>query len=307
MAKTAFIFAGQGAQKAGMGKDLYDNYKIVKHTFDNASDILGIDMKSLCFEGEGLDLTENTQPAVYTFGVAVLNMMAELGIKPDFCGGLSLGEYAALTAGGVLDFEDGVKLVRKRGLLMEKAVPAGIGSLAAVIGLDADVVALVVEEASSAGRIYISNYNCPGQIVIGGETTALEAACAIAEQKGARMAKMLNVSGPFHTPMLKDAGVKLGFELENVEMGEFKIPVWSNVLGCEYPSSDDVKDLLIKQVYSPVKWQNCISDMIDKGADTFVELGPGRVLSSFVKKIDRKKTIVNIEDIKSLEKAMVKL
>ncbi|MBL4937670.1 ACP S-malonyltransferase [Clostridium sp. YIM B02515] len=305
MDKVAFIFAGQGAQYAGMGKELADNIEASKKIFEEADKALGFEISKLCFEGpkENLDKTENTQPAVLTTSIAALKALEEKGIKPDFTAGLSLGEYSALVCSGVLNFSDAVKLVRKRGRFMQEAVPEGVGTMAAILGLSSEDVREICREASSLGIVEPANFNCPGQIVIGGEIEAVKAASEKAKEKGAKVMP-LSVSAPFHTSMLKPAADKLEEELKNIELGNVKTPIITNVTADYVGSTEEVKELLKKQVMSSVLWENTIKRMLDDGVDTFIELGPGKVLSGFVKKIDRKVKVVNIEDMKSLEKAV---
>lgn len=305
MGKVAFIFAGQGAQYSGMGKELADNIEASKKVFEEADKALGFEISKLCFEGpkENLDKTENTQPAVLTTSIAALKALEEKGIKPDVTAGLSLGEYSALVCSGVLNFSDAVKLVRKRGRFMQEAVPEGVGTMAAILGLASEDVREICRESSSLGIVEPANFNCPGQIVIGGEIEAVKAASEKAKEKGAKVMP-LSVSAPFHTSMLKPAADKLEEELRNIELGSVNIPIITNVTADYVESTEEVKELLKKQVMSSVLWENTIKRMLDDGVDTFIELGPGKVLSGFVKKIDRKVKVVNIEDMKSLEKAV---
>jgi [acyl-carrier-protein] S-malonyltransferase len=305
MGKIAFIFAGQGAQYVGMGKELAENIEVSRKVFEEADKSLGFSISSLCFEGakEELDKTENTQPAILTTSVAALKALEGKGIKPDVVAGLSLGEYSALVCSGAINFSDAVKLVKKRGRFMQEAVPAGVGTMAAVLGLGAEDVKEVCAEASDFGIVEPANFNCPGQIVIGGEIEAVKVASEKAKERGAKVMP-LSVSAPFHTSMLKLAARKLEEELSSIEINEISVPVITNVTGDYIRNAPDIKELLKKQVMSSVLWENSVRRMIEDGVDTFVELGPGKVLSGFVKKIDRKITVVNIEDIKSLEKAL---
>ncbi|ERI92184.1 [acyl-carrier-protein] S-malonyltransferase [Clostridiales bacterium oral taxon 876 str. F0540] len=305
MSKIAFIFAGQGAQYAGMGKELADNIEASKKVFEEADKALGFEISKLCFEGpkENLDKTENTQPAVLTTSIAALKALEEKGIKPDFTAGLSLGEYSALVCSGVLNFSDAVKLVRKRGRFMQEAVPEGVGTMAAILGLSSEDVREICREASSLGIVEPANFNCPGQIVIGGEIEAVKSASEKAKEKGAKVMP-LSVSAPFHTSMLKPAADKLEEELKSIELLSINTPIITNVTADYVGSKEEVKELLKKQVMSSVLWENTIKRMLEDGVDTFIELGPGKVLSGFVKKIDRKVTVLNIEDLRSLEKTI---
>jgi [acyl-carrier-protein] S-malonyltransferase len=305
MKKIAFIFAGQGAQYVGMGKELADNIPVCREVFEEADKALGFEISKICFEGtkEELDRTENTQPAILTTSIAALKALEESGIKPDVVAGLSLGEYSALVCSGVLNFSDAVKLVKKRGKFMQEAVPAGVGTMAAILGLGAEDVKAVCAEANDLGIVEPANFNCPGQIVIGGEIEAVKLASDKAKERGGKVIP-LSVSAPFHTSMLKPAAIKLEEELKAVKLDEIKTPVVTNVTGDYVKESVNIKELLKKQVMSSVLWENSVKRMIEDGVDTFVELGPGKALSGFVKKIDRKAMVVNVEDLKSLEKAL---
>lgn len=305
MGKIAFIFAGQGAQYVGMGKELAENIAVCREVFEEADKALGFEISKLCFEGakEELDKTENTQPAILTTSIAALMALRSRGIKPDVVAGLSLGEYSALVCSGVLNFGDAVKLVKKRGKFMQEAVPAGVGTMAAILGLSAEDVKAICAEASEAGIVEPANFNCPGQIVIGGEIEAVRIASDKAKEKGAKVAP-LSVSAPFHTTMLEPAAIKLEEELKSVELNEIKVPVITNVTGGYVKETGDIKELLKKQVMSSVLWENSVRKMLEDGVDTFIEIGPGKVLSGFVKKIDRKAAVINVEDMKSLDKAL---
>ncbi|MCB2307868.1 ACP S-malonyltransferase [Clostridium estertheticum] len=306
MSKIAFIFPGQGAQYIGMGKELFENIEECKDIFNIADKELNFELSKLCFEGkiEELNITENTQPAILTVSIAALMALQKHGIKCDVTAGLSLGEYSALVCSGAMDFKDAVKLVKKRGRFMQEAVPVGIGTMAAIIGLETSLVEEACNEAKASGIVEITNLNCPGQIVIGGEIAAVELACEKAKEKGAKRAIVLSVSAPFHSSMLKPAAEKLEIELKNISFDDMTIPLMTNVNGDYVKNKDDIKDNLRLQVMSSVLWETIIKRMIKDGVDTFVEIGPGKVLSGFVKKIDRKLKIVNIEDMDSLNKAV---
>lgn len=309
MGKIAFLFAGQGAQAPGMGKELAENFECAAKTFDEACDAVGFDIKDMIFNGdkETLMITENTQPTIVTMSVAALRVLQEKGIKPDVVAGLSLGEYTAHVASGSMDFKDAVRLVKKRGKYMQEEVPVGKGAMAAIIALSAEDVRECCKEASEIGICTGANFNCPGQIVVSGEKAAVEKCCELAKAKGAKRAMMLPVSAPFHCALLKGAGEKLAKELENVEISDMKIPVITNVTADYVPSKDDIKDILVKQVSNSVLWEDSIRKMLADGVDTFIEIGPGKTLSGFVKKISKDVKIFNVEDMASLEKTLAGL
>ncbi|MDT8716259.1 ACP S-malonyltransferase [Clostridium sp. 19966] len=308
MSKIGFIFSGQGSQYVGMGKELYDNFIEFKEIFDKANDSLGYDLKGICFHGpkEILDITENTQPAVLTMSCAILNILTAKGIIPDATAGFSLGEYSALVCSKALSFEKAVKLVGKRGKFMQEAVPVGIGAMAAVLGLDREKVLQCCSEASSEGVVEAVNFNCPGQIVLAGEIKAIDKAMELAIAKGGKSVK-LNVSAPFHSSLLKPAADKLGIELGNIEFNDIEIPVLTNVNADYINNKNEIKSLLIKQAMSPVYWEDIINRMINDGIDTFLEIGPGKTLSGFVKRINRKLDIMNVENIESLNQVLAKI
>ncbi|MBQ7266122.1 MAG: ACP S-malonyltransferase [Firmicutes bacterium] len=299
----AFMFSGQGAQKAGMGKEIYDNFPCAKEVFDKADEALGIKISDICFnEDERLNETEYTQPAILTMSVAALKVALEKGLKADFVAGLSLGEYSAHVASGSFDFEDAVKLVRKRGRFMTEAVPLGEGGMCAVLNLEEEKIQQACDEVKDIGRCYIANYNCPGQIAIAGDKAAVEKAAEKVKELGARKAVMLNVSGPFHTPLLESASVKLNKELLQIDIKDMAVPVITNLNAKPVPSKDDIIPILTKQVMSPVRWEQTVRYLLEQGVDTFIEIGPGKTLSSFVKKVDKNVAVYNIEDMASLEK-----
>lgn len=299
MGKTVYMFPGQGAQYIGMGKEFYEQEDVCKAVFDMASSATGLDLASLCFEeNEKINQTEYTQIAMLTVEAAIFMAMEQRNLKPDYTAGLSLGEYGALIASKVLDPKDAFCIIRKRGILMQNAVPTG-GGMSAVMGLDADAVEAACGKVD--GIVSVANYNCPGQIVITGEQKAVELAAAACKEVGAKRIVPLNVSGPFHSKMLEEAGVKLAEELKNVQIYPVEVPYVSNVTADFVTDSSIVLELLQKQISSPVRWQQSIERLIQNGADEFVEIGPGRTLSSFMKKIDRSKTVYHIEKPEELE------
>mgnify|MGYP002795599905 FL=1 len=300
MSKTAFIFPGQGAQAAGMGKDFYEAYPRAAEIYDMASDLLKLDMKALCFEGnDKLDLTEYTQAALVTTCLAMEKVLEEAGVKPDITAGLSLGEYCAIHAAGGMSAADAIRTVRERGILMQDTVPAGEGGMAAVLGMEA---AAIEEGLRGIEGVWIANYNCPGQIVITGRKAAVEKASQVLKEKGARRVLPLNVSGPFHSPMLEPAGEKLLETLNQVEFTPLQIPYVTNVTAEPVTDIRLTKELLKQQVSSSVRWQQSMEYMLANGVDTFVEIGPGKTLTGFLRKIDRSAVVYQVGTCGDIEK-----
>lgn len=302
MSKIAFMFPGQGAQACGMGQDFYENSETAKQVFDKATELLGFSMPELCFtKNDRLDITEYTQAAMVTASIAMMKVLEERGVKPDVAAGLSLGEYCALAAAGVMSEEDAIKTVRQRGILMQEAVPVGEGAMAAILALDAEQIEAVT---GSMEGVWIANYNCPGQIVISGKKAAVEEACERLKAAGAKRAILLNVSGPFHSGMLTEAGRKLGEVLAGVEIHTPAIPYVANVNASYVTDASQVRELLTKQVSSSVRWQQSVEAMIADGVDTFIEIGPGKTLAGFMKKINKTVKTLNVEKLEDVDKVL---
>ena len=310
MSKRVLMFPGQGSQYIGMGKDFYDNFETAKKVFDKASEIVGFDVAAMCFEeNDKLDITEYTQICMITVEAAMLSVLKEKGVKFDVTAGLSLGEYAALIASGAMSMEDAFEVVRNRGVFMQNAVPEG-GGMTAVIGLTADVIEKICEDVQSAGSdeemnnlpfvVSVANYNNPKQSVITGRKDAVKIAGDKCMEAGALKAVELNVSGPFHSSLLKGAGEKLSTVLDKVTFNDIEIPYLANVNAQYIRDKKDIKELLVKQVSSSVRWQQSLENMIAEGVDEFVEVGPGHTLTGFVKKIDRSLKTVNIETVEDV-------
>lgn len=304
MGKLAFVFPGQGAQYVGMGKEFYEQISVSRKVYTIASEVTGLNLPGLCFEkNEQINITEYTQIAMLTTEAAILAALQEKGVKADVAAGLSLGEYGAILTAGAMSLEDVFRVVRQRGILMQEAVPTG-GAMYAVLGMDGEKIAKICDETE--GIVSVANYNCPGQIVITGEEGAVAVAAEKLKEAGARRCIPLNVSGPFHSAMLKEAGEKLGKVLEQVELRAFSTPYVTNVTAEYVTEPSEIKELLGRQVYSSVKWQQSVERMIADGVDTFIEIGPGRTLTGFLKKINKNVTGLHIEKVEDLD-AVVKM
>lgn len=306
--KIAFLFPGQGAQYINMGKSLYENINECKEIFDKGEEILEMPIKDIIFDGseETLKSTKYNQPAILLTSLACQKALELEGIEADYVAGLSLGEYSGLVYSGVVSFEDGVKLVKSRATIMDEGIEEGVGSMAAVMKLNKEKVNTLLEEASKFGVVEAANYNCPGQVVITGEVDAIRESVSIAKDLGG-LCIPLKVSGPFHSSLYEEASFKYYESIKDVEINEPKKVMYSNVLGKPYSKQDDIRDLLRKQIMSPVLFEDSINHMLDQGIDTFIELGPGKTLSGFVKKIDKKANVYNIEDLDTLKSTVEKI
>ena len=303
MSKVAFVFPGQGSQTVGMCKAFYDEYAVAKRVFEEADEALGFSITKMCFEGPESDLrlTYNTQPAILTASTACAAVLKEKGISCDVAAGHSLGEYSALVNTGALAFADAVRIVRKRGQFMQEAVPVGEGSMAAVLGLESDKI---VEICQAVEAVQAVNFNCPGQVVIAGAVNAVNKAVEALKAAGAKRAVLLPVSAPFHSTLMKPASERLAEVLAPIEIKDITIPVVANVTAKEVTSGAEIKELLVKQAAMPVLWETSVRNMVADGVDTFVEVGPGKVLTGFTKKIAKGLPALNIEDPASLEKVL---
>ena len=308
--KIGYLFPGQGAQSLGMGKDIYEKYDVAKEVYKKAQELTGIDVAKIAFENEELlNQTQYTQICILTMSLAILEILKQNGIQAEVSSGLSLGEYTALINSGALIFEDGIQLVKKRGEYMQKLVPEGEWLMAAVLGMEEEMVIEVCKlanEKSAENFVVPVNFNCPGQIVISGNKAGVETAEVIAKEQGARKVRELKTSGPFHTEKLKEASETLKKDLEKVEFHQFNNTVIKNIDGTEYKETDDIKDILAKHIISPVKFTAVLQKMLDLGVDTFVEVGPGKTLSGFIKKMptDKEIKILNINNCETLENVL---
>ncbi len=306
--KVAFVFPGQGSQTVGMCKDLYDQYPVVKQVFDAADEALGFSISDMCFNGpeDQLRLTFNTQPAILTASVACAAVLKEHGITCNVAAGHSLGEYSALVLAGALKFEDAVRIVRKRGQFMQEAVPVGEGTMAAVIGMDNDKIIEICQkvEAESGEAVQAVNFNCPGQVVIAGSTGGVNKAMEALKEGGAKRTILLPVSAPFHSSLMKPASVRLGEVLAGIEVNDTNLPVYANITAKPIEKGDEIRESLIKQAAMPVLWETTIENMVADGVELFVEVGPGKVLTGFTKKINKEKETLNIDSVESLEKVL---
>ncbi|MDQ1233613.1 [acyl-carrier-protein] S-malonyltransferase [Paenibacillus sp. SORGH_AS306] len=310
MGKIAFVFPGQGAQKVGMAKDVHDALPQAAQLFKTADQTLGFSISELAFEGpeEQLKQTANTQPALLTASIALLEALKSKNITPDYVAGHSLGEYSALVAANALDFEEAVAIVRARGQFMEQAVPSGQGAMAAVLGAEREPLAALCAEISATGHaVELANVNCPGQIVVSGSVEGVNAVSARIKEIGGKRAIMLEVSGPFHSSLMKSAADQLSERLQSVSFRDATVPVVANVTATTVTTASEIQALLVEQVYSPVLWEDSVRFLINEGVDTFIEIGPGNVLTGLIKKIDKNVRLINISSLESIEALQVEV
>ncbi|SFD86914.1 [Acyl-carrier-protein] S-malonyltransferase [Bacillus sp. OV194] len=309
MGKIAFLFPGQGSQSVGMAQELAQNFVEARTIFDTADEKLSISLSSIIFEGpeEDLKRTENTQPALLTASIAVLEVFKKYGIKADYAAGHSLGEYSALVAAGSLSFEDAVNAVRQRGLFMEEAVPTGVGAMSAILGMKQEELEAITEKVTENGHaVQVANLNCPGQIVISGTAQGVADASSLAKENGAKVIP-LQVSGPFHSSLMEPAAEKMQDVLDSITIQDAEIPVLANVSAKPVTDAGEIKEKLVKQIYSPVRWEETINELMALGVDTFIEIGPGKVLSGLVKKVNRRANVIAISDEATINAAAEKL
>ncbi|MFC3882609.1 ACP S-malonyltransferase [Bacillus songklensis] len=307
MGKLAFVFPGQGSQTVGMGKDFADQYEVAGSMYNQVDDVLGFKLTDIIFNGsqEKLTLTYHAQPALLATSMVMLEQFKTSGIAPDYTAGHSLGEYSALVAAGALSFPDAVKAVYLRGKFMDEAVPAGEGTMAAILGMEAQALKEVTDEITNQGDVVqLANINCPGQIVISGTTAGVEKASALAKERGAKRAISLVVSGPFHSSLMKPAAQKLEQVLNEVTVTDAEVPVISNVTAEPMTTKGEIKQRLVEQLYSPVRWEESIQTLLDNGVDTFIEIGPGKVLAGLIKKINRRANVFSVYDLQSMNQTI---